>query len=69
MPLVIENCGEHVATCTVQFGADRPGLFVSNADAIIWAADLRELVIMAHNAAWPRKKKIYELVELLESVK
>ncbi len=46
----------------------RPGVYIDNADAIVWAADLRKL-LKDSDAPQTCRAKAVELAELLESVK
>jgi hypothetical protein len=55
-------------SCLVKF-SERPGVYVSNADAIVWAKDLRHLLSFHTDAPPTCLMKIEELAELLESVK
>lgn len=48
----------------------RPGVFICEPDAIVWAADLRDALRDGKPLiSWVDRKRIEELAELLESVK
>ena len=47
----------------------RTGVFITNADAIVLAADLRHAIEWGASIPWTARKKLEELAELLESVK
>jgi len=56
-------------TGLVKFGEGRPGVFIGSADAIVYAADLRKLLMFRSDAPQTCRAKVGELAELLEQVK
>ena len=54
-------------TRVMKIEGHRPGVYISNACAIWWAADLRKL--LEYDAPQARKEAVLEQIELLESVK
>lgn len=48
----------------------RPGVYIRNEDAIVFAADLRDVLRdCATLISWQDRKRVEQLVELLEQVK
>jgi hypothetical protein len=54
-------------TCSGIIPSERPGVYISNADAIVLAADLRKL--LGPDPSDSRKEAVRWFVELLERVK
>jgi hypothetical protein len=55
------------ATGLIQFGTERPGIYIENADAIVLTADLRKL--LGPDPSESRREAVRWFVELLERVK
>ena len=56
-------------TGLVKFGEGWPGVFLENSDAIVYAADLRKLLMFHSDAPQTCRAKVEELAKLLERVK